>query len=632
MRYRTEIDGLRAIAIIPVVLFHAGFELFSGGFLGVDIFFVISGYLITSIILSDMDKGRFSLLNFYERRARRILPALFLVMILCIPPAVISFSSQDLKDFGQSLIATALFSSNFLFWKESGYFTGEAELKPLLHTWSLAVEGQYYILFPLLLIFTKRLKAYWTPTILVIATILSLGFSQWLSTKNIFANFFITPSRIWEILIGSLVALYLFKKTIKGNQSLSLLGLLMVFYSFFKFDSSIHMPNIYSLVPTIGTALIILFTSSHTLSYTLLTNRFCVFIGLISYSAYLWHYPIFAFVKYHNYTTPPVTFMLFLSFISLVFGYISYRFVETPFRQKNVVRKHLLVCCSIFMLTIFFLLGLSVHLSKGLPHRANTEGPLFEKRTPPGVDIYKRAKCYLEEDKDFTHFSEDCGKKTKEKILIWGDSFAKALVLGLRKIYPSINQFSASACPPLINYASFPTRIHCKGVNDFVLNWVIQNQPKKIILAARWNAPYHTFKIKDIANSIEALQKHAPYSTIYVMGMPPQWKPNLQTHLLRHDIDLDKRNSLKLPYYKEQKEYEQTLRSKTISKNTKFISILDTLCSEDTCPATTQYGLEFYTTSWDGRHLSPAASMNLAPLIEPLIFDENTQAAQKPIN
>ena len=158
MKYRAEIDGLRALAVVPVILFHAGFELFSGGFVGVDVFFVISGYLITTILIEDIESQRFSLVNFYERRARRILPALFFVMLVCIPFAWMWMLPYQMKDFSQSLVAVSLFASNILFWRESGYFAAAAEEKPLLHTWSLAVEEQYYVLFP---IFSNSSLALW---------------------------------------------------------------------------------------------------------------------------------------------------------------------------------------------------------------------------------------------------------------------------------------------------------------------------------------------------------------------------------------------------------------------------------------------------------------------------------------
>ena len=236
MKYRAEIDGLRALAVLPVILFHAGFEWFSGGFVGVDVFFVISGYLITTIIISEMAEGKFSIVNFYERRARRILPALFFVMAACLPFAWLWLMPNDLKDFGQSLVAVSIFSSNFLFWLESGYFDTAAELKPLLHTWSLAVEEQYYILFPVFLMLTWRLGIKWILILLSIVFLVSLGVAQWGAYNMPSAAFFLFPTRGWELLIGVFAAFYLkyntHLKLHSLNQTLSLLGFGMVVYSF----------------------------------------------------------------------------------------------------------------------------------------------------------------------------------------------------------------------------------------------------------------------------------------------------------------------------------------------------------------------------------------------------------------
>ena len=200
MKYRTEIDGLRALAVVPVILFHAGFELFSGGFVGVDIFFVISGYLITSLLIEDIEKDRFSILSFYERRARRILPALFLVMLVCIPLAWTWMLPSQMQEFSHSLIAVCLFVSNILFWRETGYFGAAAEEKPLLHTWSLAVEEQYYVFFPLFLFFFWRFgksNVFW---LVVILTACSLALSEWAWRNAAMANFYLAPTRAWEAL------------------------------------------------------------------------------------------------------------------------------------------------------------------------------------------------------------------------------------------------------------------------------------------------------------------------------------------------------------------------------------------------------------------------------------------------
>ena len=285
MKYRAEIDGLRALAVLPVILFHAGFEWFSGGFVGVDVFFVISGYLITTIIISEMSEGKFSIVNFYERRARRILPALFFVMAACLPFAFLWLTPNELKDFGQSLVAVSTFSSNILFWHEGGYFDAAAELKPLLHTWSLAIEEQYYILFPIFLMLTWRLGIKWILILLSIVFFISLGIAQWGAYNSPTAAFFLLPTRGWELLVGVFAAFYLKYNThLKShslNQALSLLGFCLIVYSIIAFDETTPFPSLYTLVPTIGTGLLILCTVPKTLVHKLLSLKFIIGIGLI---------------------------------------------------------------------------------------------------------------------------------------------------------------------------------------------------------------------------------------------------------------------------------------------------------------------------------------------------------------
>ena len=208
MKYRPEIDGLRALAVVPVILFHAGFEYFRGGFVGVDVFFVISGYLITTIIVSEQEAGTFSLLNFYERRARRILPALFLVMLVSTIAAYFWLAAPDLKDFSRSLMAVSVYLSNFLFLQETGYWDTEGELKPLLHTWSLAVEEQYYLLFPPFLMLMWRYRKRWMFGSILVIGVISLLASQWGSHRFPSANFFLLPTRAWELAIGAGIAFY----------------------------------------------------------------------------------------------------------------------------------------------------------------------------------------------------------------------------------------------------------------------------------------------------------------------------------------------------------------------------------------------------------------------------------------
>ncbi|MDH5229689.1 MAG: acyltransferase [Gammaproteobacteria bacterium] len=335
MQYRREIDGLRAIAVLPVILFHAGFEIFSGGYIGVDVFFVISGYLITTIILQEQDSGKFSIARFYDRRARRILPALFVVMIVCIPFAWTLMLPSQFKAFSESLVAVIIFVSNILFWQQSGYFAAAAEEKPLLHTWSLAVEEQYYVFFPIFILLFWRMGKSNLMYLIIVITAISFSLAEYASRFHPNANFFITPTRAWELLVGSLAAFILFKKTIKPNSIFSSLGVLLIIISIFVYDDGAPWPSMYSLAPVLGTMLIILYTGKNSLAYKMLSMRFFVGIGLISYSAYLWHQPLFAFARIQSVGEPSQFLMGTLAFVSLVLAYFTWRFVEKPFRNRE---------------------------------------------------------------------------------------------------------------------------------------------------------------------------------------------------------------------------------------------------------------------------------------------------------
>lgn len=339
MKYRREIDGLRAVAVIPVILFHAGYEAFGGGFIGVDVFFVISGYLITSIIIGDLDAGRFSLARFYERRARRILPALFFVMLCCLPAAWFLFFPTDMQAFAKSLLAVATFSSNILFWRESGYFDTASELKPLLHTWSLAVEEQYYILFPLFLMAAWRFGRRRIVATLIVLFAASLGAAQWGAQAKPSATFYLLPTRAWELLIGALAAFHLQKKGIATgralNDVLSAGGLTLIVLAVVVFDKGTPFPSLYALAPTVGTALIILFAGPGTRVRALLSMRGFVGIGLISYSLYLWHQPLLAFSRQAEMLYGlEISFPIQIVPALVALSCFSYFFVERPFRFR----------------------------------------------------------------------------------------------------------------------------------------------------------------------------------------------------------------------------------------------------------------------------------------------------------
>ena len=360
MIYRAEIDGLRALAVIPVILFHAGFELFSGGFVGVDVFFVVSGYLITTILIEDIENKQFSIAYFYERRARRILPALTVVSLVSIVFAWILLPDTALDKFGNSLIGVSTFVSNIIFWHQKGYFSDSAELYPLLHTWSLAVEEQYYVLFPIFLILTWRFgkeRVFW---MIIVMTVISFLLSEWGWRNKANANFYLAPTRAWEIFAGSITAFVAQKKGIKSNNLAAILGLVGIFYSFLFYDSSTPFPSAYTLVPVIGVVLIVLYADAKTLVAKLLSNKILVGIGLISYSAYLWHQPLFSYTRHITnqiHIGYETRFLLIL--FTFIIAYLSWRYIEKPFRRRSVMNQNSIFVMSFFSLVGIFLLGLA---------------------------------------------------------------------------------------------------------------------------------------------------------------------------------------------------------------------------------------------------------------------------------
>lgn len=354
--YRKEIDGLRGIAIILVIFFHANFKFFKGGFIGVDIFFVISGYLITTIIIKDLIHNKFSIKFFYERRARRILPALFFVMLTTIPAAWIFLSRSELSDYLKSVIATTFFSSNFFFYKTIPYFSFESEFKPLIHTWSLSIEEQFYIFFPFFLIFIWKIKKECLLYFFIIIFTISLLILKYTSTYIPKLNFYFTLSRVWELVIGAIVAYYTINKKFFFSKFLnnifSLIGFLMIIISIHLFRNQFSYPSLYTLIPVVGTALIIFFGNYNTFVGKFLSLKILVGIGLISYSLYLWHQPVFAFTK-NYFENINFEFKLFLIFICFLLAFLSWRFIEKPFRDALIISKKKLLFLIIFFIFFF---------------------------------------------------------------------------------------------------------------------------------------------------------------------------------------------------------------------------------------------------------------------------------------
>jgi peptidoglycan/LPS O-acetylase OafA/YrhL len=377
--YRPEVDGLRAIAVMAVILYHAGLGLVPGGFIGVDIFFVISGFLITSIITREISGEKFSFITFYERRIRRIFPALFVVIAFSIPAAWVLLTPFQLKEFFQSTVATTLFASNIFFRIKSGYFSADAETIPLLHMWSLAVEEQFYIGFPVLLIVLHKIKRIPLNAALVAGCAGSLAYCIYKQPIEPMGAFFLLPSRAWELALGSLVAVNrvrILEALADKTMIMRIIeagGLLMIAVPLVIYTNTTPFPGIATIPPVLGSAMLILASNGKGPVGAMLASRLFVGIGLISYSAYLWHQPLFAFTRAASVTHIPAWGAAILVVVTLVFAYLSWRFVEQPFRSRDGVSRASIYRLAIGLSALLIAVGMTGHVWQGFPGRYNAQ-------------------------------------------------------------------------------------------------------------------------------------------------------------------------------------------------------------------------------------------------------------------
>ena len=496
MLHRKEIDGLRSIAILPVLFYHAGFSWMPGGFFGVDVFFVISGFLITAILVNELNStGRISIIGFYERRARRILPALFLVILVSLMVGWFVMFTDQFKTFLSSVVSILYFGSNYFFLGETGYFDADIDLNPMVHTWSLAIEEQFYVFFPLLLWALWRFVG--KRFLVLVLSILAVGSlaAAALFTGDPSNTFYLLQFRAWELLAGSLVAIVLSKRDFKpeSNQWLSALGLVAIIASMFALDNSTPHPGLVTLIPILGSVLVIAYAGPTTLTHRILSTPVLVGIGLISYSAYLWHQPIFSFFRIVNLHNPQPLDFLPLIALSLALAYLSWRFVENPFRSRGRFSRNWIVvgtaALSVVVLAITFVAGRSV---------------VNESRTSlltgiRFVDVTDRIEVNRGLDNSCNKFvaaDPACSTGANVEVLLWGDSYAMHLAQGLVASATKLafTQQTFSACAPVLGLAhqnpsyGLEQGKECIAQNDSVFAWLkTQKQIRTVILASPWD-------------------------------------------------------------------------------------------------------------------------------------------------
>ena len=447
-RYQPEIDGLRAIAVTAVILFHGHILPIPGGFAGVDVFFVLSGFLITSILAEELDAGTFSLWQFYERRVRRIFPALFFVLGVTTVLAWALLIPPQLEAYSKSLAAVVLFVSNFLFAAKTGYFSPALEEAPLLHTWSLAVEEQFYLLFPLALAALHRRARRWLPLALGLMAALSLALAIWGSKAEPQINFFFPLSRAWELLAGSTAAIWVRKRSVAPNEAWAGLGLLAILASLVLHSDATPYPGLATLLPVMGTVAVVLWAGQTTLVGRVLSTRAFVGVGLVSYSAYLWHQPIFALIRVTSLNAPGWAVMAGGAVLAYGLAALTWAYVEQPFRRKDrrwvPTRRALFVLAAVASVVALAIAGL------GKMTDGNAAGwrALHPDRTPR-LDMIEAARASHEPfefpatgcvfnlialDDAATNRIKDCAAKAGPASVILGDSHAIDVMQGISRL------------------------------------------------------------------------------------------------------------------------------------------------------------------------------------------------------
>ena len=585
--YRPEIDGLRAISVVAVILYHAqitilGHQPFQGGFIGVDIFFVISGYLITSIILKELvTTGSFSFKHFYERRILRILPILLFVMLVSLPFAWMYLLPNNFVDFSKSILYSLGFSSNFYFhYSGQEYGAENGLLKPFLHTWTLSVEEQFYILFPIVLLIIFKYFRKYLIQILILGFILSLGLADWGSRNHPSFNFYVLPTRGWELLAGSILAHFEITKGKRSeNKMLNLvlpsIGLLLIGHSVLFFNDEMFHPSFYTLSPIIGVCLIIWFSNKDELITKILSTKLFVGVGLISYSLYLWHYPIFAFARYIEYFEKNLILLLLLIFSLSI---ISFRY-EKKFRYNQIKSGYKLI----FFLTISLIL-INLFLLNKIKSDSK-KYPEFILNNPDITSIgriYKLSGCW---------YGCKIDNNNKKSITIIGDSHAHSLVLDLkdRIIQKNYNLTVFAAGENLFkktknnNYNNLLKEKILKINNSIIIfshaytsiteNTAFDNKEGGIIKAYDLKSFYQNEKEKEmmLKHVKSTLEKSSLKNKIIIVYPVPEVGWNVPRKIINHFSKKNKKKKLSIS------EFITTSNQVYLSRNKFVIEYLDSI-------------------------------------------------------
>lgn len=615
--YRADIDGLRALAVVSVVAYHAFPSFLRGGFVGVDIFFVISGFLISGIIFDGLERSKFSFLEFYARRIRRIFPALILVLSTCLAFGWFLLLSGEYQALGKHVASGAAFLSNFTLWTESGYFDQTAPAKPLLHLWSLAIEEQFYLCWPLLLWLAYRNHRNFLALTLLIA-LGSFAVNIWTVSSSPVAAFYSPLSRFWELMIGGILAYLSLHKpqyVSRYPDGRSLAGLLCIAVALFVLRDDSKFPGWWALLPTVGTFLVLSAWPNAWLNRHVLSNRIFVWIGLISYPLYLWHWPVLFLISLVS--VPSRTSRMIAVVLSVVLAALTYLLIEKPIRRSRALGRSAgflmagMAACGIY--------GLSALASDGFGFRLPKQFEAFARSSPEATPH----DCLLEDKADFL---PKCTELLhRPAIFIWGDSHANSFAAGFiglqEKGEVSKLQVTGSNCPPLVNFKANGNS-KCREINSYALEKIRSLKPDVVVLHAMWESD--AYDLSTLPFTVRKL-KDGGAGDIVLLGPVPRWNGTLLRSVFRcwrphSPTDVFPEYS-KCGLDRHVAEVDASLRETARRLDVRYISAYHALCNDRGC-LTHVVGADGIDQleAYDYGHLSEGAAAYLVAAISKDLF------------
>lgn len=619
--YRADIDGLRAVAVTAVVVFHAFPGVARGGFSGVDVFFVISGYLISSLIWDGLAGDRFSLAGFYKRRALRLFPALVVVLTACLVAGWWLLLPADYARLGKDAAAAAGYVSNFVFWNESGYFAPAASLRPMTHLWSLAVEEQFYLLYPLLLIAVFRRRGA-TAALIVVLAVVSFGVNLAQVHTDAAAAYYLLPARFWELLLGGLLAYAHIHARLRWSgrlaDLLSIAGVAMLAVSFLGPSGSSLYPGWWALAPTAAAVLLIAAGPAAAVNRHVLSWPPVVLVGRFSYPLYLWHFPVLVFARLRYGAALPAQTSALLVLASVALAYLTYRFVERPIRRRRLRPRRRIVPALAAMMAAVAVGGIVVNSASGVPARLPFPAQKLVSFKYDFETAWRVPDCFIDAGKqDASDFAPRCidggGADRGPLVLLWGDSHAAHLYPGLRSLQRDrrfrLAELTSSSCPPFLGHVQ-PDRRYCAQINPAILARVRRLHPATVILSAAWDQYSDDGRI---VRTVDALKK-AGVPRVVIVGPSPKWPQGMPQSLYAYyrkkpGRGIPRRFSFGLS--SGPRKDAPAVRALARRSGARYVDPLAVLCNADGCLARVGDRIDELTI-WDSAHFTTAGSSYVA--------------------